>query len=188
MDIPLDPEANFFVQWDIHFVRWVESNGFAVDYCTNVDLHAEPTLLNDYSLFLSIGHDEYWSKEMRDRVEAFIAQDGNVAFLGGNVCWWQARLEQSNRTLVCYRDADQDPVNDRSLKTVRWRDQPVNRPEEQMTGVSYIHGAFWSGDNGNRPAIDYRVRFPQHWVFEGDWIGLWQGRLPLSPLQKAPWI
>ena len=166
-DRPLDPEANFFIQWDVYFIRWVESNGFAVHYCTNVDLHAEPDLLNDYALFLSIGHDEYWSKEMRDRVESFIAQGGNVAFFGGNVCWWQARLEQSNRTLVCYRDASQDPVSDRSLKTVRWRDQPVNRPEEQMTGVSYVQGAFWSGENGDRPAVDYRVRFPQHWVFEG---------------------
>ncbi|NJR39016.1 MAG: hypothetical protein HC781_09485 [Leptolyngbyaceae cyanobacterium CSU_1_4] len=166
-DRPLNPESNFFIQWDIHFVRWVESNGFAVDYCTNVDLHAEPNLLNDYTLFLSIGHDEYWSKEMRDRVEAFIAQGGNVAFFGGNICWWQARLEQSNRTLVCYRDASQDPVRDRTRTTVRWRDQPVNRPEEQMTGVSFAQGAFWSGENGDRPAVDYRVRFPQHWVFEG---------------------
>jgi hypothetical protein len=33
--------------------------------------------------------------------------------------------------------------------------------------VSYVQGAFWSGENGDRPAVDYRVRFPQHWIFEG---------------------
>jgi hypothetical protein len=168
-DRPLTPDANFFAQWDVDFVRWVESNGFAVDYCTNVDLHANPNLLVGRTLFVSLGHDEYWTKEMRDRLETFIAGGGNVAFLGANVCWWQARLEA--RTLVCYRDAQQDPVGDRSRVTVRWRDAPLNRTEERMIGVSFATGAFWDGNNGDRPAVDYRVRFPQHWVFGGTGLG-----------------
>ena len=37
-----------------------------------------------YGLYLSIGHDEYWSAPMRDTVEGFIAGGGNAAFLSGN--------------------------------------------------------------------------------------------------------
>ena len=33
---------------------------------------------------LSVGHDEYWSWEMRDAVEGFVAAGGNVAFFSGN--------------------------------------------------------------------------------------------------------
>ena len=36
--------------------------------------------------FLSIGHDEYWSQEMYDHVQAAIAAGVNVAFLSGDTC------------------------------------------------------------------------------------------------------
>ena len=29
-------------------------------------------------MFISVGHDEYWSSEMRDRVEAFVKAGGNA--------------------------------------------------------------------------------------------------------------
>jgi hypothetical protein len=105
---PTTSDATFF-SWEHQFVRWLELNGFEIEYATNVDLHAERDLLDNYGLLLSVGHDEYWSKEMRDHVEAFIGNGGNVAFFSGNVCWWQVRFEDDNRTMVCYRDAAQDP-------------------------------------------------------------------------------
>src|SRR5215469_12513353 len=67
------------------FISWAERNGFALEYCTQIDLHGNPNLLNNYQLLLSVGHDEYWSKEMRDNVEAFIGKGGNVAFFSGNI-------------------------------------------------------------------------------------------------------
>ena len=48
-------------------------------------------LLERYRLLVSVGHDEYWSKEMRDNVENFAASGGHVVFLSGNVCWFQVR-------------------------------------------------------------------------------------------------
>jgi hypothetical protein len=54
------------------FISWAENNHIALEYCTSLDLHANPEILNGYQLLLSVGHDEYWSKEMRDGVEAFI--------------------------------------------------------------------------------------------------------------------
>ena len=107
---------------------------------------------------------------MRDNVEAFVASGGNVAFFSGNVCWWQVRFEDNNRTMVCYKDATEDSQLtgvDNNRITVNWRDQPVSRPENSLTGVSFANGAgWWNGDAGSRPAVDYRVRFARHWVFE----------------------
>ncbi len=159
-----------FYLWEYPLIQWMEANGFTAEYCTNVDLHADSDLLGRYQLLLSVGHDEYWSWEMRDQVESFIAQGGNVAFLGGNLCWWQVRFEDNNRTLVCYKKANSDPISqiDPSRTTVNWKDSPVNRPENQMTGVSFAQGAGWfNSDAGPRPAVGYRVRLSQHWVFAG---------------------
>ncbi len=158
-----------FYEWEYPFVQWLENNGFEVEYATSVDLHASPHFLDNYQLLLSVGHDEYWSKEMRDHVEAFVANGGNVAFFSGNVCWWQVRFENANRTMVCYRDAAEDPLTgiDNSRVTVKWRDDPVNRTENKLTGVSFVNGAgWWDSNAGPRPAVGYRVRFPQHWVFD----------------------
>ena len=54
-------------------------------------LEFHPELLKHYKLILSVGHDEYWSAPMRDHLEKFIGDGGNVAFFSGNVCCWQVR-------------------------------------------------------------------------------------------------
>ena len=152
------------------FISWAESNNIALEYCTSVDLHANPEILDRYQLLVSVGHDEYWSKEMRDVVEAFIANGGNVAFFSGNVCWWQVRFENNNRRMVCYKSdenpATPDPLIQTSLATIHWFH--VNRPENQMTGVSFRNGAGWWDDwPAGQPYPNYVVRDSQHWVFNG---------------------
>jgi hypothetical protein len=153
--------------WELPFVQWLERYGFEVEYCTSIDLHADSHLLDNYNLLLSVGHDEYWSKEMRDNAEAFVANGGNIAFFSGNDCWWQVRFEDDNRTMVCYKNAALDPLYgvDNSRVTVNWFAPPVNRPENRLTGVSFRKGA-WYGDSIVVP-VGYTVRSAQHWIFEG---------------------
>ncbi|MBI3801340.1 MAG: hypothetical protein HY268_30755, partial [Deltaproteobacteria bacterium] len=152
------------------FLRWLERNGFAVECCTSLDLHEDTDCLGGYQLLLSVGHDEYWSKEMRDNVERFIDTGGNVAFFSGNVCWWQVRFEDSNRTMVCYKSAFEDPLSgvDNGRVTVEWYSAPVVRPENSLTGVSFRHGAgiWWPCDSSMNEKA-YQVRFADHWVFAG---------------------
>ena len=62
-------------------------------YATNHDLEQHPDVLDGCRLLLSVGHDEYWTWGMRDTVDAFVAGGGNVAFLSGNTCYWQVRIE-----------------------------------------------------------------------------------------------
>ena len=150
-DRPTDPSR--FYLFELPFIAWLESNGFELEYCTGLDLHADPGFMDHYQLMLSVGHDEYWSKEMRDNVEAFVATGGNVAFFSGNVCWWQVRFERGNQTMVCYKSDEEglpdplgdpnDPNYDPSRVTVHWWDEPVYRPENSMTGVSFRNGAGW---------------------------------------------
>ena len=43
-------------------IRFLEANGFDVSYTTNVDSHARGNLLGTHKVFVSSGHDEYWSR------------------------------------------------------------------------------------------------------------------------------
>ncbi len=72
--------------WEGLFVRWAESEGYSIDVATSTDLHADSLCLAEYRAMLSVGHDEYWSWEMRDAVEAFVASGGNVALFQWQQC------------------------------------------------------------------------------------------------------
>jgi len=144
--------GGFLIGWEYNMLRWLEREGYDVTYSTNIDTHADPNLLLNHRGWLSVGHDEYWSWEMRSHVEQARDRHINLAFFSANVCFWQIRLEPSpftgelHRTIVSFKDEedshedpyalDTDPTNDH-LVTTRWRQSPVDRPEEAFIGVMY---------------------------------------------------
>lgn len=152
-------------KWEVPLLRWLARQGIAVEVCTATDLHKaqanHTNLLENYQLLVSVGHDEYWSKETRDNVEAFALAGGNVAFFSGNVCWFQVRYDLNVKRVICYKDARFDPysISQPDLATVNWYDKPVCRAETSLTGVS------WFG--ATNPTAEYRVLQPDHWVFAG---------------------
>ena len=158
--------------WEGPFVAWAERAGYAFDYVVNADLEARPEILGDYPMLLSVGHDEYWSSPMRDTVEDYIANGGNVAFLSGNTSFWQVRLEDAGDSMVSYKgDARrQDPLRREqpSLLTSMWSDPIIGRPETMMTGVSFSRGGYARIAGGTpRGQRGYTVWRPEHWLFEG---------------------
>jgi len=166
------PQQSQFENWEGPFVRWAESNGYVLDYAANSDLEFRPELLKQYKLVLSVGHDEYWSTPMRDSLEKFIGDGGNVAFFSGNTCCWQVRSEEVGRALTCWKQwFNVDPMyraDKENLLSTLWSHHLVKRPENQLTGVGFLwggyhrsHGQFMDG-----PA-SYEVHRPDHWMFAG---------------------
>lgn len=173
-DRPAD--VGLYEKYQLPFLQWAQTRGVAFDLCSSLDLHVDPLLLGSYRLFVSLGHDEYWSLEMRDAVEAFVAAGGNACFFSANTCFWQIRLDLTNgsRTMTCYKEGEAghpaDPERDDSSRvTCRWFDSPVSRPENVMTGVSYRNGAGWWID----PVVPvrrfrgYTVVSPHHPLLRG---------------------
>jgi hypothetical protein len=153
--------------WDYNMVRWLEREGFDLSYCTNLDTHCAPNLLQHHAAWLSIGHDEYWSWEMRDHVEAARDAGVHLGFFTANCAYWQIRLEPSaasgtaNRIMVCYKKASRDPIRasgNTSRATDKWRSEAVNRPEGELIGVMYA---------GDPVDADIVIKAPGHWVFAG---------------------
>lgn len=156
-------------RWEDGLLHWLGPAGYRVEYCSGLDLDDGLDLLANYRLLVINGHDEYWSKGMRDAAEEFAARGGNIAIFSGNTCWWQVRFEDDKRTMVCYRDAVRDPMAsvDPRLTTVEWSSPPVNRSENSLTGVSFRQGAGCWDDTSVMSEVAYTVRFADHWVFEG---------------------
>ncbi|HVQ15561.1 MAG TPA: N,N-dimethylformamidase beta subunit family domain-containing protein, partial [Vicinamibacterales bacterium] len=153
-----------FFYWEAGMARWLESQGYDVSYATNVDVDRDPNLLIPHKAFLSVGHDEYWSWNMRDHVESARDSGVNLGFFSGNASYWQVRLEpsvvggQPARTLVGYKERwAEDPITPDYLKTNQFRLAPVNRPEDAMIGVRFVTQA--------RTALV--VEDASHWVFSG---------------------
>ncbi|MEM7093041.1 MAG: N,N-dimethylformamidase beta subunit family domain-containing protein [Actinomycetota bacterium] len=164
------------------FVAWAEREGIELDYATSHDLHVIPGLLEPYTLYVSVGHDEYWSAAMRDAVEDWVTEGGHAAFFSGNTAFWQIRYEElADHQVVGYKlEFEDDPVfgteAEATLSTM-WSDPLVGRPENEMTGVSFTRGGYAHMRAAPRGSGGYTVWRPEHPLFEeldlyvGDLLG-----------------
>ena len=153
-------------------MTWAESNGYELEYASNMDLELRPEILENYRLILSVGHDEYWSAPMRDSLEKFIADGGNAAFFSGNSVCWQVRWEAGDRALTCWKQwFNQDPLysnKDHRLLSTLWSHHLVKRPENELTGVGFLHGGYHRSHGQFMDGKgSYTVHRPDHWVFAG---------------------
>src|SRR6202050_5438189 len=159
--------------WEYPFIAWAEREGFEIGVCTNADLEDHPEVLENASLYLSVGHDEYWSKGMRDTVEGFVARGGNAAFFSGNTAMWQVRLEGSERDVMggykgFFKDDPLMGTPRQSEVTTIWSDVILGRPENLMTGVMFTRGGYHRiGRNVTNGLGGYTVHRAGHWIFDG---------------------
>ncbi len=166
-DRPYDRGAGAaeLLSWDVLSIRWLERNGLDASYTTDVDLDAHPETLSQHRIFVDLGHDEYWSRAMRDGVETARDRGVSMAFLGANDDYWQMRFEPNSagkprRTFVCYKVLSADSKKDPTLKltndplykthpaltTTQWADDVLHQPAEELIGLRY-QGYFTNGNN-----------------------------------------
>ena len=132
-------------------IRWIEANGYDVSYSTGVDTDRRGAELLEHDIFLSVGHDEYWSAAQRANVEAARDAGVNLAFFSGNEVFWKTRWEDSidasgdpYRTLVTYKTSKDGVVDPTGIWTGTWRDTQNGggQPENALTGTIYQVNAF----------------------------------------------
>ena len=129
--------ANLPPAWEFPLARFLERYGYDVAYTTDVDTDRDPSELLRHRLVMTAGHDEYWTKAMRDGLEAARDAGVDLAFMGANTGYWQMRYQNGRRTIVEYRSGDRDPETNPALKTVRFRELATPRPECTLLGVMW---------------------------------------------------
>ncbi len=155
------------------FAVWAEAEGIALSYATQHDLHADPGLLKGYARAVIVGHDEYWTWEMRDHLEVWLDAGGELARFAGNF-FWQTRLSADLSAQTCYKYAapSNDPTPDSSRLTSYWDDPQVGRPAIATLGLTGSMGVYagWSrcAAHGSGGFVIYR---PEHWSVVASGLG-----------------
>jgi hypothetical protein len=169
-----------FAGWASHerpFLHWAEREGYAFDLLTQDDLHAEPGALDAYACTVFVGHDEYWSLDMRQAVDAYVDAGGKVARFAGNFLW-QIRLEADAQRQVAYKydartldpQSRLDPIP--PTLTSAWEDPLVGYPGAATFGVNALRGVYAGfGGMASRAARGFNVFRPGHWSFAGTGLG-----------------
>jgi hypothetical protein len=144
-------------------VRWLERNGYDVSYVSGIDAERAGAELLEHKVFMSVGHDEYWSAGQRANVEAARDAGVHLAFFSGNEVFWKTRWEPSIdgsntpfRTLVSYKEthanASIDPA-DPPTWTGTWRDARFSPPADGGNPEHALTGQLFRVNDGNTSAI-----------------------------------
>jgi methionine-rich copper-binding protein CopC len=156
-------------------VRWLEANGYDISYFSGVDSDRRGGEINEHQVFLSVGHDEYWSAGQRTNVEQARNAGVHLAFFSGNEVFWKTRWENSidgsntpYRTLVSYKETHANAkIDPSSTWTGSWRDPRFSppadggRPENALTGTIFTVNCCRS-DTITVPEADGKMRFWRH--------------------------
>ena len=140
LDAPLSSGSGEFLLWEHPMTFWLEQHGYDVTYCSNLDLHLDPDILGLSKVFLSVGHDEYWSRKMYE--EAIKARDNGLsfAFFSGNSLGHEIILYESFKGDSCRAFA---------------RDKKFENEEKLMGVTSYGPGYG-----------DWVVKNGEHWIYK----------------------
>jgi hypothetical protein len=141
-----DPGRSMGCGWEINCVRFLEREGYDVEYCTDIDTHERGDLLLQHKAFLSVGHDEYWSPEMRVHVENARDAGVNLAFFSSDTCDWYTQF---------YPNASGVPDR-RMTRIAKWTFPQIGDPQARLIGVTY---------NGIAPInTDIVIKDAGHWI------------------------
>ncbi|WP_030664629.1 DUF4082 domain-containing protein [Streptomyces cellulosae] len=97
---------------EYEMLSWLERNGYDVSYLSGVDVSSASgaTLLEKHKMYVSSGHDEYWTQSQYSNVLAARQAGVRQGFFSGNEVFWKTRLAPSidgtntaDRTLACYK-------------------------------------------------------------------------------------
>ena len=172
-----DGSDNWVFHAEYPMVRWLEANGYDVTYSTDVDADRYGSLILNHKVWMSVGHDEYWSGNEFANVLAARDAGVNLAFFSGNEIFWKTYLAPSidsshtaNRTIVCYKETHANAITDPNNPTIwtgAWADPRFNMQTDGGTAQNSLSGTLFTVNRGTNdagtpftvPYADSQLRF-----------------------------
>jgi hypothetical protein len=142
VDRPSSVGSGEFLLWEFPLSYWMEQQGYDVSYLSNMDTHSYGHRLNRAKGFISVGHDEYWTREMYENVSAARNAGVNLAFLCGNAV---------NGSVPLLPSAEGQP------------DRIIRRAGGFGLDAAMLMGGRHQGLGGG----DWVCAKPDHWLYEG---------------------
>ncbi len=144
--VPKTNGSGEFLLWELPLAFWLEQQGYDVTYVSGLDTHHDAEGLSRVKGFISVGHDEYWSRRMIDNVARARDAGVSLAFLSGNAVDGEISIEPSP-----------DGRPGRRFERFTGRESNLFADEQQLMGsTSYGVGLG-----------DWVVQRPEHWLFAG---------------------
>ncbi|MBL9166325.1 MAG: tandem-95 repeat protein, partial [Verrucomicrobiales bacterium] len=147
-------------------IRFLEANGFDVAYTTGRDSDRRGELIRNHRMFMTSGHDEYWSLRQRQHIQAARDAGVNLAFFSGNTAYWKIRWEDDHHTMVVYKERlglKLDPLP--GVTTGSFRDETFGpprydgaAPENELNGLLTTQTSFVERSL-RVPEADGKLRF-----------------------------
>ena len=153
-----------FLLWEFPLSYWIEQQGYDVSYISNVDTHRHGPRLQRTKGFISVGHDEYWTREMYDNVIEARDAGVNLAFLSGNSVWGVVPLLPSSEGQA-HRIMRREGVflgEELSKMLNKRRGTPAKYPPGPDGAL--LMGGRTAGIGGGG---DWVCVKPDHWLYEG---------------------
>ena len=153
-DNPLSLGSGEFLLFEFPFAFWLEQHGYDVTYCANEDVDRSLETLTRCKAFLSVGHDEYWTRKQYDHCMEAVKRGVNFGFFSGNSCCFV--IDRRGRTIE--RVGRFGGI--RPSEGPWMADLPVVAPNEStLIGAQTVTPFNGSGD--------WVVTKPEHWMFAG---------------------
>ncbi|MFZ4406414.1 MAG: N,N-dimethylformamidase beta subunit family domain-containing protein [Paracraurococcus sp.] len=157
---------------DTHLTDWMEQKGIAFDVITDEDLDDEGVdLLARYRSVVTGSHPEYHTQGTLDALQAYVAQGGRLANLGGNSFYWKVARRPERPHVLEIRRAEG------GIRA--W----AAEPGEYFHQLDGTLGGLWRR-NGRPPQMLCGVGFSSQGRFEGSHYR----RMPGADDPRAAWI
>ena len=164
-DGSVDDGAGKLFDWDYPMIRYLESQGFDMTYATSTDLESNPSLVAAHRVFVNVGHDEYYSDNMRNQIKNAIAGGTDMAFFSANnfyyrITWAPNGAGAANRRIHSDKNALAGST------TFEWKLLSPSLPENQIGGVML------QGVANDRPFL---VSDQNSWIYAGTGLHTYTG-------------
>jgi hypothetical protein len=165
--------SGYFI-YEYPLVRWLERQGYDVAYVSDIDVHRQVDL-SHARVFLSVGHNEYWSVAMRDHVERARDKGLSLGFFGSDAVDGLIRFAAGDARSFSTTISDAIwKKNESEDKPLDLKRPPHANPSDSLTGMHYVH---WCSAHHPECAVDpvaklriaddFVISAPRHPIFRG---------------------
>lgn len=167
--------STHLVRTERHLEAWLDREGYAFEFVTDLDLHREPGLLSHFAALAIVGHSEYWSNEARQGVLDYLAAGGKVVSLSGDTLSVRVTFDADMSVMECRKIVYEEDA--------RWLAPPLWgeswHSQDGMPGGTYrrlgmapydVLGMSFKGmiDDGTPTAFaSYVLLDPDHFLVKG---------------------